>query len=166
LAQDVPASRLCMQNTSPIRRRLTFHFNPWALGAVALITAAIASPYFLTHGFPVPAFVLNRAFSVVCHQQPERSFFLFGAPIAVCVRCLGIYLGAAIGLLGRASRRIVLRIFIAAAAINALDAAAELAGLHGNWTAARFTLGLVLGMSAALLISSSMLHSARLEPAL
>jgi uncharacterized membrane protein len=33
---------------------------------------------------------------VVCHQRPQRSFHLAGAPLPVCARCTGIYGGAAI----------------------------------------------------------------------
>lgn len=36
--------------------------------------------------------------SLVCHQQPERSFHLAGAQLPVCARCLGLYAGAAAGL--------------------------------------------------------------------
>ncbi len=32
-------------------------------------------------------------FAPICHQIPARSFFLFGHPLAVCGRCLGIYFG-------------------------------------------------------------------------
>ena len=34
-----------------------------------------------------------------CHQQPDRSFFINGLPMALCVRCTFIYLGMLIGLL-------------------------------------------------------------------
>jgi uncharacterized membrane protein len=81
---------------------------------------------------------------------------LFGEPVAVCARCLGIYIGAAIGLLLRTSRQLALRILIAAVAINAIDAVAELASLHGNWMIVRFVVGLILGAAGALLIMSSM----------
>jgi uncharacterized membrane protein len=30
----------------------------------------------------------------ICHQRPERSFFVFGRQVAVCARCSGLYLGA------------------------------------------------------------------------
>ena len=34
--------------------------------------------------------------SFLCHQRPERSFFLWGSQMPVCARCIGIYAGAAI----------------------------------------------------------------------
>lgn len=34
--------------------------------------------------------------SAICHQRVERSFHLFGVPLAVCARCTGIYVGAAL----------------------------------------------------------------------
>jgi uncharacterized membrane protein len=35
--------------------------------------------------------------SLICHQIPERSFYLAGFQLPVCARCLGIYVGAAAG---------------------------------------------------------------------
>ena len=38
--------------------------------------------------------------SVICHQLPERSFFLEGRQLPVCARCTGLYLSGAAGILG------------------------------------------------------------------
>lgn len=38
--------------------------------------------------------------SVICHQLPERSFFLDGRQLPVCARCAGLYLSGAAGLAG------------------------------------------------------------------
>jgi uncharacterized membrane protein len=130
-------------------------YKGWIFAPLALAIAAAGVPYFLTHGFLLLAFALHRGFALICHQRPERSFWVFGAPVAVCARCLGIYLGAAIGLLLRTSRRIAINILIAAAALNVLDVISEFAGLHGNWMAVRFALGLALGAAGGLLISSA-----------
>jgi uncharacterized membrane protein len=138
------------------RSTLVICWGWWTFVPIALLGAALAAPYFSTHGFVILAFVLQRGFALVCHQRPERSFWIFGAPVAVCARCLGIYVGAAIGLLMRAPRSIAMRLLIAAAVINALDAVAEVVGLHGNWMAVRFALGLLLGAAGTLLILSSM----------
>ena len=142
----------------------SLRFNPWTLLPLALLCAAIATPYCLTHSLLPLGFALHRAFALVCHQRPERSFWIFDAPIAVCARCLGIYLGAAIGLLLRTSRHLALRVLLAAAALNALDAATELAVLHGNWLGMRFALGIILGATGALMISSATLASRRSSP--
>ena len=66
------------------------------------------------------------------------------------------------GMLLRTARVIAMRLLIAAATMNALDAATEVAGLHGNWMAVRFVLGLMLGAAGAVLVSSTM---ASLPPA-
>ena len=134
---------------------LILRWNSWALAPVVLAAAAMVTPYFLTGGVPLLGLTLERGFAIVCHQRPERSFFLFGSTVAVCSRCLGIYLGAALGLVLQTSRTVALRLLMIAAAVNLLDAAAELAGWHGNWLDVRFALGLLLGAMGALLISSS-----------
>ncbi len=36
-------------------------------------------------------------FSPICHQFPERSFFVLGHQLPVCARCTGIYFGAFLG---------------------------------------------------------------------
>lgn len=130
-------------------------WNSWALAPLALVASVIAVPYFLAHGCLPVALAMQRGFALVCHQRPERSFWISGAPVAVCARCLGIYLGAAIGLLLRTSRRLAVLLLATAAALNLLDFATELTGLHGNWMGVRFALGFALGTAGALLISSA-----------
>jgi len=38
--------------------------------------------------------------SVICHQLPDRSFFVDGRQLPVCARCTGLYLSGAAGLAG------------------------------------------------------------------
>jgi uncharacterized membrane protein len=130
--------------------------STWSLIALLLAGAAVAVPWLFAHHSFALGLALDRGFALICHQRPERSFWIFGGAVAVCSRCLGIYLGAAAGLLFRTSRTLAFRLLIAAAALNLLDALTELAGLHGNWLAVRFVFGLTLGTAAALLISSTM----------
>ncbi len=143
----------------PGSTHLKARWSSWALAPVILALAAISAPYLLTRGHLLIVFPLQHAFSLVCHQRPDRSFWLFGAPIAVCSRCLGIYLGTAIGLLLRTSRRIALQFLVAAVTLNLLDGVTELTGLHRNWIAMRFVLGLALGATGGLLVHSSAQHA-------
>jgi uncharacterized membrane protein len=150
---DDAAKAAPFQNSTPASS--TFRWTWWTLVPLTLAAAVVAAPFLLTHGFPAIGMALYRGFAIVCHQRPERSLWISGAAVAVCSRCLGIYLGAAAFLLFRTSRSIALRILLVAAALNLFDVVTEWAGLHGNWLAVRFACGLALGAAAALLISSS-----------
>jgi len=118
---------------------------------MALAAVACAVPWLLMRS-PELGFALQRGFALVCHQRPERSFVLFGSCVAVCARCLGIYLGAAMGLLLRVSRQVAWQCLLAAVAINGLDGLAESSGMHENWVSTRFVLGIALGAGAAMLV--------------
>jgi uncharacterized membrane protein len=126
----------------------------WAVVPLALAITACAVPWLLWHS-PELGLALQRGFALVCHQRPERSFLLFGGSVAVCARCLGIYIGAAMGLTVRVSRRVAWRWLMAAFAVNAMDWFAEIAGIHGNWTGTRFVMGIALGMAGAMLVAAT-----------
>ena len=126
----------------------------YAIVPATLAVIAIAVPWLMARA-PEIGLALQRGFSLVCHQQPERSFVLFGGSVAVCARCLGIYLGAAAGLLIRLQRQLPKQLLIFAVAINAIDWISEFIGIHGNWMSLRFGLGFALGMAAAMLVAAS-----------
>jgi len=138
--------------------RLPISALPATLAATAVATPALAAA-----NLSFIALAITLFFSPVCHQDPARSFWLFGAPVAICARCLGLYLGAAAGAWLRVPRRILLPILGGTLALNLLDIFTELIGLHGNWIATRFVLGLSLGAALASLVagSSATLLSAR-----
>lgn len=53
--------------------------------------------------FSPPWSVLDKAHLVgygICHQIPERTFFINGRPLPLCARCSGTYLGAVVGFVG------------------------------------------------------------------
>jgi len=130
--------------------------------------SAVAPPLLAAH-HPLAAFVLREFFAPICHQDPARSFYLWDEPLGVCVRCFGIYAGAALGAwilalapglyispgLPSPGQRAIrsftgTRAVIRVAALNVIDVAAESAGGHGNLPAVRLLLGALLGMAIAL----------------
>lgn len=66
-------------------------------GCAATVAAILAAPMAMLEGWASSG-LLYAIFHQVCHQLPERSFHLFGHPLAVCHRCFGLYLGALVGL--------------------------------------------------------------------
>jgi uncharacterized membrane protein len=87
----------------------------FAGGSVAWSAALPAAAYAASRPAPpVPAYLLALVVygvgGVVCHQLPERSFYLWGRQLPVCARCTGIYAGAAIAVvLNRGARSLFRR---------------------------------------------------------
>jgi uncharacterized membrane protein len=77
-------------------------FIVWSIAAtltLAFVSLIVVAPVALAHGHNSSALVLYEMFRRVCHQIPERAFYLEGHPFAVCARCTGIYFGFAAGVL-------------------------------------------------------------------
>ena len=68
------------------------------LVATTVLGSVLLGPV-LAHCKRPEAISMYAAFSSVCHQQPERCWWLLDYPLAVCVRCLGFYVGAIAALL-------------------------------------------------------------------
>ena len=62
------------------------------LGSSILIFSIFLAPILKNNLSPWSGF-FYMVFSPLCHQIPSRCFTLFGFPLAVCTRCLGIYCG-------------------------------------------------------------------------
>lgn len=137
-------------------QRLLVSAIPASLAAVA-----VAAPYLALGSYGALTLLIFLFFSPVCHQDPARSLWLFGGPVAVCARCLGIYLGAAAGAWIRAPRRILLAGFVLFAALNLADVLTEAVAWHGNWKLTRFFLGLFLGGASSGLIAEALTSGAK-----
>lgn len=65
---------------------------------IGWISAIFLAPYLRSRCMPGSIFIYSL-FSPICHQNPARSFFVFGYQLAVCSRCLGIYSGFFAGII-------------------------------------------------------------------
>jgi uncharacterized membrane protein len=86
-------------------------------------------------------------FDFQCHRDPERSPWLLGAPLPVCARCLGIYVGLGLGALLLRPRLSVwpLRIWVGAAVlVMLLDVATEGLAMRPPFELLRLATGLLL----------------------
>ena len=120
---------------------------------IALLLAAPVSAL----GAPLSALTYGFG-SVICHQRPERSFYLGASQLPVCARCLGLYAGAAIGamaalLAGQVNRPHLRRLILLAALPTAITWGSELLGLWSPANATRFLAALPLGAAVALTVN-------------
>ncbi|MEO7970320.1 MAG: DUF2085 domain-containing protein [bacterium] len=126
-----------------------------ALGSIVITSAIIAAPLALNSGHLVWALPIYHAFSLVCHQLPERSFFIAGHPFAVCARCFGLYAGFTLATIAypllsslkKADAPPRKWLFIAAAPL-VIDYALGAFGIWNNTHSSRFITGALLGAVA------------------
>jgi uncharacterized membrane protein len=64
------------------------------LAAVVWLAAVVVAPLVASS---MMAGGIYAAAGTVCHQLPDRTLHLAGAPVAVCARCLGLYAGGVLG---------------------------------------------------------------------
>jgi uncharacterized membrane protein len=81
---------------SPSPRKIILVYGLTAAGTLAWLAGIFLAPYLRAHNMSSAA-LIYALYSPVCHQLASRSFFAWGCPLAVCARCLGIYLGFAAG---------------------------------------------------------------------
>ena len=134
-----------------------------ALGGTAALAALAASPPLL--GGEMGAWI-SHAFSVACHQIPDRSPHLAGGPVALCHRCSGILAGLVLGIavvpalsahaLALVNRGRQGRWLLAALVPTALDWALGASGVWANVPASRVATGLVFGLAAGLILGANL----------
>jgi uncharacterized membrane protein len=135
-----------------------------SLAVLALALTPLAAPL-LAHSHPLFALLIRSFFARLCHQDPARSFMVEGSPVAVCVRCLGIYCGAALASLVGMGKAPARRLLAIAMLLNLLDVATATLHWHGSLPLPRFLLGVLLGVGAgAVLLSSLTLAGRSLSP--
>jgi uncharacterized membrane protein len=137
--------------SSANRRPLMMWFIA-ATGSLAVMSLIIGAPLALKTGHPFWGLTIYRAFSYVCHQIPERSFFIAEHQFAVCARCTGLYAGFTLATIAYPLVRSLRQtsapprkwLFLAAAPL-AIDFALGYFGIWDNTHSSRFITGALLG---------------------
>lgn len=121
--------------------------------ALAWCMAIFAAPLLASY-HPMLASFIYMFFSPICHQLPERSFFLAGHQIAVCARDTGIYLGALLGIVLYPIRqpKVSRWHFLIASLPIAFDGGGQLLGLWTSTNLVRVTTGLLIGIVGTLFL--------------
>src|SRR5882724_6304522 len=87
----LPADEYIPQHTGNKRPLLVWLLV--SVGALVVSLMIVSAPLAVAGNHNLIAFAIYRTFSSVCHQLPERSFFIAGHQFAVCARCTGLYVG-------------------------------------------------------------------------
>lgn len=103
----------------------------------------------------------HKLFADLCHQEPARSFWLNGQPMAVCSRCFGIYSGFFVGLITilflekKLKQLNTKKILLVTLILNIVDVAGNLLGFWQNTLISRSIAGFLLGTTAALVLGQA-----------
>jgi len=126
---------------------INFGLVLWLAGII--LTPILAASAMLL-GRKIAAF-MYFFYSPVCHQIADRSFWLNGYPLPVCIRCLGFYLGgffiSLIYLFKNAVYFWRMRIYILLIAPTFLDFVFEKINLYTNFVGLRHLTGIMLGIA-------------------
>ncbi len=132
------------------------------------VTLILLAPFSLAYGSENIAKPVYTFFSYICHQLPERSFFLMGHQFGVCSRCFGVYFGLLVGFLIYPLWRRVDEVeplprfwlFLSLIPIG-VDWALTAFGIWENTHLSRFTTGLILGVACATFIVPALVEITR-----
>lgn len=123
-----------------------------AAGTVVWLKAIFLAPWLASRGASGASRFFYAVFSPICHQIPNRCFIVYGHPLAVCGRCLGIYFGFAAGLViylcVRGFSKLALppaRLLILLTLPMAADAGAGILGVWASPIGVRFAVGFAWG---------------------
>lgn len=139
-----------------LRRQAT---RVWLVGlAVVVVWAAaiVTAPILKSFGQTSLSGPLYHFYSFICHQMPERSFFVAGEQFGVCSRCFGVYFGLVAGFLAYPLWRPIddveplARVWLFLSLVPAgIDWSLTIFGIWDNTHLTRFVTGLILGFACA-----------------
>lgn len=126
------------------------------------MAAAVLAPVLASEN-RAEAAALYAAFRPFCHQEVERVWSLAGEPLAICVRCLGVYWGMVAG--GLAPRGFGSRSAMVGAAAACLASwgleATGVTVLPAQW---RFVTGLAVGLTVGCAVASGLVDTRPIRP--
>ncbi len=119
----------------------------------------VSAPWLAGHGYEQAAYLNYFLFKDVCHQRPDRSFFLGDYQFGVCARDTGIYLGFLLSTLAYplhkklgAIRTPSKWLLVAAVAPLAFDGTVQLVTGYESTNMRRLATGLLAGVVAPLYV--------------
>lgn len=121
-----------------------------------LLLLAAAAPLSWAAGLYPLAARLYWLFHFICHQEPARSLWIAGHPMAICARDVGLYGGLWVGVLMALWRRPSLPGWLVVMCVlpMALDGGTQLLGLRESTNVLRLVTGGLAGIPTAAYLGS------------
>ena len=143
----------------------------WTIGLVVVfvwVSLILIAPIAKANGLVAISSPLYHFFSFICHQIPERSFFVEGEPFGVCSRCFGVYFGLLVGFVAYPLWRKIDEIeplprfwlFLSLIPIS-VDWSLTIFGIWENTFLTRFITGLILGFACSTFIVPALVEITR-----
>ncbi len=153
-----------------------FRRQAWKVWTGAFVVALVwvglilLAPVSEAIGFSALGAGLYKGFSFICHQMPDRSFYLLEHKFGVCSRCFGVYFGLLAGFVAYPLIRPVdviepfPRFWLFGAMIPiGIDWSLTIFGIWSNTFSSRFLTGLILGVACAVFIVPALVEIFRLS---
>lgn len=114
------------------------------------IICAILAPISAGYGWFNLSANLTSMITNACHQQPDRSIWIMGYPMALCSRCLGVYMGCFVTALFNFN--ITLKVWIMLILLAIIDIILNYVLSIDTGNFSRFIAGICFGISLITLI--------------
>jgi uncharacterized membrane protein len=124
---------------------------------IVILSASMFCSWAIAHGASMR---WRLAFRLMCHGIPSRCLDLFGVPMPICARCVGIYAGLLAGLIAFwllpiATERVMRTIAFIAVTPLAIDGLTQLARLRESTNPLRLATGIAAGLAFGMWILSA-----------
>ena len=155
-----PADKYVPVDIASMMRKKAFRVWMVGLGVVFIWAFLIvAAPLAKAYGITSLSVPLYHFYHYICHQIPERSFFVAGEQFGVCSRCFGVYFGLFLGFAVYPLWRTIEDIeplprfwlFLSLIPIS-IDWSLTVFGIWENTHLSRFVTGSILGVACATFI--------------
>lgn len=146
---------------------LTRHWLAAINTLTALLTGlAFVAPLFKSASLQLPAQVIYFSYSFMCHQLPQRSYFLFGYQVAQCQRNTAIYGAMCVAGIGFATLRhrirpLDWRLYLLLILPMAVDGGTQLVGWRESDWLLRTATGALFGIATVWLTYPQIERSVR-----
>jgi len=161
-ASEPPKATGCARNLVIAADEAIYVLSRHWLLAVNLLAGLYAglpvlAPYLESRGLHVPARVIYLVYSMVCHQMPTRSFFIFGYKMAFCQRDTAVYgtifvAGVLYGLLRPRVKPLPVWLAVLMALPMAVDGTGQLFGFWESTAWSRVITGALFGFALVWLV--------------